>query len=625
MEAASFNLSHACVCIAIALSGNATANNFSQTIFFGDSLTDSGYFKNTPLVQTFKPSSTAKFTTNPDKVWSEHFAEAYGSNATSIALDKNGNNYAGGGAKVNTPVNNAGLIPLSLEEQINKHENERGIDPNALYSVWIGANDLFAANTLAQTDNEAANKALFDAANNAGSYIKSLNEKGANNILVFSLPDVGLTPLALTNNKSTPAKYTEQSQYYNDTLMSNLKSINGNIIVLDTFSLLQEVIANPSAYGYTNVKDKACDPVKTFAGQSVFCTPDTYAEENANNTYVFADNVHPTGITHKSIAKYAQSVIEAPKQIGQTGLNLHQAAYTNNNVIQNHLNLINTKSNTQIDGLNLWGNVNLNTPKGESTADNSNTLVTVGIEKNEIFSQNSTSGLYVQNAQNDTSLTNTSTDTKNESDSNTIGLGFYHKQLFNNDINLAINLGLNMLDTSSTRKIELSNVVRTHNADGNGSQYIASARLDKTFSFDEATLAPFAQLTASKTKVDTLVEDGDKSTAMNYGKQDYDDTNAQIGVTGKYSITDSVTAFGQTAYSTRLSDDDNQSINARVNNLEVNYFSTPINNQNADNDALNTTIGLQVNLAGINAAAGINHSSLDSLGTGVFLELNKQF
>ena len=54
---------------AIALSSPAQAVDFSKTIFFGDSLTDSG-------------SYGARFTTNPGTVWSQNLAAMLGTSAT---------------------------------------------------------------------------------------------------------------------------------------------------------------------------------------------------------------------------------------------------------------------------------------------------------------------------------------------------------------------------------------------------------------------------------------------------------------------------------------------------------------------------------------------------------------
>ncbi|HVQ34256.1 MAG TPA: hypothetical protein VMS49_09985, partial [Lysobacter sp.] len=51
----------------------AAAQTYSQTVFFGDSLTDAGWYRPT-LIQVAGPSAAilGKFSTNPTLVWSEH-------------------------------------------------------------------------------------------------------------------------------------------------------------------------------------------------------------------------------------------------------------------------------------------------------------------------------------------------------------------------------------------------------------------------------------------------------------------------------------------------------------------------------------------------------------------------
>ena len=58
----------------LAASGSASAQ-FTNTYFFGDSLTDSGSYA--PGL----PPGTGKFTTNPGPVWAELFAQYYGFSA----------------------------------------------------------------------------------------------------------------------------------------------------------------------------------------------------------------------------------------------------------------------------------------------------------------------------------------------------------------------------------------------------------------------------------------------------------------------------------------------------------------------------------------------------------------
>ena len=71
---------------------------FSQTVFFGDSLTDSGHFR-PALIGLVGPNGAliGRFTTNPGLVWSEYLADHYGTDATSD--NQGGTNYAVGGAR----------------------------------------------------------------------------------------------------------------------------------------------------------------------------------------------------------------------------------------------------------------------------------------------------------------------------------------------------------------------------------------------------------------------------------------------------------------------------------------------------------------------------------------------
>src|SRR5687767_11267998 len=133
----------------------AQTDTYSQTVFFGDSLSDSGHFR-PALIQAAGPSAAilGRFTTNPGLVWSEYLADYYGTDASTAwgatgatPTPGTGTNYAVGGARVGQDtVGGLGYTP-SLATQVNAYLTANGgqADANALYSVWGGANDLFAA------------------------------------------------------------------------------------------------------------------------------------------------------------------------------------------------------------------------------------------------------------------------------------------------------------------------------------------------------------------------------------------------------------------------------------------------------------------------------------------------
>lgn len=126
------------------------SQNFSKVVIFGDSLSDTGRAKE--LVDRDLPALgnllQPSFTTNPDPVWATIFSGYYGKTAIAMTNDTpDGTNYAVGGSQSGniarwggTPVE----IPTTAEQisqYLTKHNQKA--DPNALYAVWIGANDVF--------------------------------------------------------------------------------------------------------------------------------------------------------------------------------------------------------------------------------------------------------------------------------------------------------------------------------------------------------------------------------------------------------------------------------------------------------------------------------------------------
>src|SRR5207244_4965843 len=134
--------------------------------------------------------------------------------------------------------------------------------------------------------------------------IGKLQGAGAGTVLVMNLPDIGHTPLAGMMPAVGPL-WTTAASAFNLTLNAGLTQLGGNVAALNVFGLFNEVIANPALYGFKNVTTAAC----TVASSSL-CTSATLVEPNANQTYLFADGIHPTGAGHAIIAQSAASVLQ---------------------------------------------------------------------------------------------------------------------------------------------------------------------------------------------------------------------------------------------------------------------------------------------------------------------------
>ena len=169
-------------------SGSAWGQNFSDVIIFGDSLSDSGN------VGSLRPlPSGSSFTTNPDPVWSKIVAETFG--ALGMNSLARGSNYAFAGACMNpdTPCD-IDEVP-TVTEQIEQYffTSDGQTDPNALYVIWGGVNDVADS---AGADPLNAGRHTLAAAGVNVAQIRRLQDAGARQIVVYNLPDISKSPYA---------------------------------------------------------------------------------------------------------------------------------------------------------------------------------------------------------------------------------------------------------------------------------------------------------------------------------------------------------------------------------------------------------------------------------------------
>ena len=304
---------------ALALSAStAGAVSFNGVYIFGDSLSDSGFYRPGLAALVGAPTAAAigKFTTNPGPVWSELIAQYYGGNAA--PSNAGGGIYAQGGMQVtgNAPASRLGPggTQRPMATQITEYLTANGgvANPNALYGVWFGANDFFTqvdgvlAGAITPTQ-VGANVPGIAGAEIA--QIARLQAAGARYIMAFNLPDLGAT-LAFAGSPLAPLA-SGFSAGYNTSLFTGLRAANVKVIPVDVASLIVELRANAAAYGFTNTTGTACNLALT-QGSSLFCSQAALVSANAGQTYFFADSVHPTTGAHAVFADFAKSLIDGP-------------------------------------------------------------------------------------------------------------------------------------------------------------------------------------------------------------------------------------------------------------------------------------------------------------------------
>lgn len=254
--------------------------SFSNLVVFGDSLSDTGnVYTQTGGFIPQAPYDNGRFSNGP--VYVEVLAQHLSLDVTNTL--SGGDNYAWGGATI-VP----GSSTPSLEQQYSTYMSDvSGVaDPNALYVVYGGGNDLFGSSTVAEAE-QAANSLLAIIANLVGA--------GAQNVLVPNLPDLGATPNLLGS-----ADATNRSMHFNATLASGLGGVSGaSIHLLDVFSILNDIVADGAGLGFSNVTE-ACYTGTLSGGGATCSNPDSY---------VFWDDIHPTAAAHKILGDRAFAAV----------------------------------------------------------------------------------------------------------------------------------------------------------------------------------------------------------------------------------------------------------------------------------------------------------------------------
>jgi outer membrane lipase/esterase len=303
----------------------AHSQQFSQVVVFGDSLSDAGYYKPVLGAAGVPPSLLSilgRFTTAPGPVWSELVAAYYGA-PTGPSNANNGNIFAQGGARVALPSVSTptGAAQRPVTTQVTEYLTRTGgaADPNALYAIWAGANDVIqtlGGISAGAITSDQASAAIQTAAGAEIQQIARLRAAGARYILVFNLPNIGQTPGLRAAGAAASAGATQLSAGFNLSLFAGLAQNNIRVIPVDSFTLLAEIQANPSRYGFTNVTTPACGAFPPFSSgpDALFCPPNVWAAPNANLTYLFADGIHPTTAAHAMIAQFVEQLVSGPHQ-----------------------------------------------------------------------------------------------------------------------------------------------------------------------------------------------------------------------------------------------------------------------------------------------------------------------
>jgi phospholipase/lecithinase/hemolysin len=303
---------------------------FSRVVVFGDSLSDTGNVRARTSAKSSGaidyPSHTfnydnGRFTNDTDTdpashtyfgVWHEQLAQTFlGLPAASNSLG-GGLNYAFGGATTmdgthqeveETPLGDISITVDDMGKQMDDYFAQHVFDPNALFIVWGGNNDI-------RNDDASAN--VTATVGRVDNLVSRLAQAGANYILVPNVVPLGDipryfgTPKGATANQAS-AEYRKELAASLDALQSTLavQGFTPAIYRVDEWADAVRIYSNGPRFGFTNITSPSQD------------------NSSANpDEYVFWDDVHPTTAGHFRLALTAYNTIVNPPPSPSKVLNI---------------------------------------------------------------------------------------------------------------------------------------------------------------------------------------------------------------------------------------------------------------------------------------------------------------
>jgi phospholipase/lecithinase/hemolysin len=319
--------------IASALFAQPSPPPFSQIVVFGDSFSDTGNVRARVLAKTGGsvdfPSHSFNYApgryTNDDAtvpasatyagLWHEQLAATLRTPAATPSLG-GGTNYAFGGATtkdgttevavVSTPSGDVTITIDHMGKQLDDYLAAHAIDPNALYVLWGGINDLLQDSSAANVTATAARvTALFS----------RLAHAGAKSIMVPNLPALGVAPEFPGDTAQARALNIAIANYrseLNADLTASQISLAAQGITLTLYpvDIWKETIrfyADAGNYEFTDVSSTSQGD--TSAGAD----PDRF---------LYWDGIHFTTAGHYWIAKTAFDALTVPLAPPARALNL---------------------------------------------------------------------------------------------------------------------------------------------------------------------------------------------------------------------------------------------------------------------------------------------------------------
>jgi outer membrane lipase/esterase len=629
MKRLSTPLAAACLLAA----GSATASPYSSLIVFGDSLNDAGQFTDSGG----PAGATTRFTNRVGPTYQDGSGEIFGPTSpmllgarlgfsaeslgpsTAAAYRDNGlvdgNNWAVGGYRTDQILssivdqNGSGTGTRTRDGYLYGRNFQA--DPNALYLLSGGGNDFLQGRVTSAGTAQLAAGRLVDS-------VQALQQGGARYIMVWLLPDVGLTP----SFSSSPLQgfISGLGSAFNTELVQQLATVPAEIIPLNIPLALQEELADPGRYGFAVGQDLTGTCFDDCATQNpVYGINGTSPDPSK---LLFNDAVHPTITGQRLIADYAYSLLTAPWEISLLPEMAHGSL---------HGHQAQLRSQWQADqfawqAVGQWRTyVNAGGHRQEydlyhESADGNGYSLNLGASYRLAEAWRLGLAATVQKQSLEAGTADSEYDLR--SYLATAFVQYQHQQLWGE---VAASVGyLDYRDLE--RQFRLGNATRSEQGDTDGQLWGLSGRIgyDLAPSKSRWHLSPFVSADYARVEVDGYAEDGQRATALRFDDQTRTSKRLGVGLQGLFDLTRDTRLLGELALEHEY-EDDVSDVRMSQNALPTLSYRLPGYQSNDDN--WRASLGLRHTLAPGLAVQGsysywrADDSSLHGINVGLSLDL----
>ena len=258
------------VCVPLLAAERGAVTRYPAVIVYGDSYSDNGNDYRV-LHWPGPPYWNGRFSNGPVAV--EDLASTLGAPVLDFAWGGGttgvGNVVDGGTAE---QLGSRALPGMTTALHNTEHSIPPSLFPTALWVVWGSPND-FASDGYSYATADAAVQRVL-------AIVAELQLRGARYILVPGMFDLGVVPEYVVQGPQVVQWVRTLSMYFNQKLIAGLPR---GVMYYNTFALYDRIVANPGAYGLTDVTDPC------YSNGVVCAHPDQY---------LFWDDVHPTAPVH---------------------------------------------------------------------------------------------------------------------------------------------------------------------------------------------------------------------------------------------------------------------------------------------------------------------------------------